>query len=99
MSKDQVEPFSDGRELSFSRRMLLIVPLLMLAAGALWYASTLIQPPPQKVVVFSTGGEGGAYQAFGKLYQQQLKNAGITVELQTSAGALENLKRLHDPKL
>ena len=98
MSKDQVEPFSDGGELSFSRKMLLIVPLLMLAAGALWYASTLIQPPPQKVVVFSTGGEGGAYHAFGKFYQQQLKNAGIKVELQTSAGALENLKRLHDPK-
>lgn len=98
MSKDQIEFSSERAELSVSRMLLLIVPLLVLATGGLWMASSYIQPPPQRVVVFSTGGEAGAYHAFGKLYQRQLKNAGIRLELQTSAGALENLARLHDAK-
>ena len=98
MSQDD-DAFERGSsDLSPSRLLLLVVPLLMLLAAALWYASTLIQPPPQKVVVFSTGGEAGGYHTFGKLYQQQLNNAGIKVELKTSAGSIENLKRLQDPK-
>ena len=98
MSQDQVEPNSAGGELSVSRLMLLIVPAIIILVGVLYFASTLIQPPPQKVVVISTGGESGGYHAFGKLYQQHLNNAGIKVELQTSAGAIQNLQRLHDPK-
>ena len=96
MSTEQDE--FGGTEMSTSRILLLVLPLLIFVAAGLWYGSTLIQPPPQKVVVISTGGEAGAYHAFGKLYQQQLLNAGIAAELKTSAGAIENLKRLHDPK-
>ena len=98
MSMDQESFASGDGDLSASRLLLLLVPLLVLLAGGLWYASTLIQPPPQKVVVISTGGEAGAYHAFGKLYQQHLKNSGIKVELQTSAGSVENLQRLRNPK-
>ncbi len=98
MSKDEDAFARDSGDLSPSRLLLLVVPILMLVAGGLWYASTVLQPPPQKVVVISTGGEAGGYHAFGKLYQQQLKTAGINVELKTSAGSIENLKRLQDPK-
>ena len=89
---------SDVGELSISRLLLMVVPGIILLAGGLWYASTFIQPPPQKIVVISTGGEAGAYHAFGKLYKQHLEAAGIKVQLQTSAGSVENLRRLHDPK-
>ena len=98
MSAEHDDFTNDVGELSVSRLLLMVVPALLLLAGGLWWASTLIQPPPQKVVVISTGGEAGGYHAFGKLYEQHLKAAGIKVQLQTSAGSLENLKRLRDPK-
>ncbi len=94
--EDEAAAASDGG-LSLSRLMLLIVPALVLLAGGLWYASSLIQPPPQRVVVISTGGESGAYHAFGKRYQAALAKHGIKVELKTSAGSLQNLQRLQDP--
>ena len=88
----------EQEELSLGRLLMVIVPALLLLIGGLWYASARLLPPPQKVVVISTGGEAGGYHAFGKLYKEQLEKAGITVQLQTSAGAIENLRRLHDPK-
>ena len=98
MTIDSDELAGDVGEFSISRLLLMVVPALILLAGGLWYASTLIQPPPQKVVVISTGGEAGGYHAFGKLYKQHLEKEGIKVQLQTSAGSVENLQRLHDPK-
>ena len=98
MTIDRDELANDGGEFSMTRLLLMVVPALILLAAALWYASTLIQPPPQKVVVISTGGEAGGYYAFGKLYKQHLEKEGIKVQLQTSAGSVENLRRLRDPK-
>jgi TRAP-type uncharacterized transport system substrate-binding protein len=95
--EDDAVDGSDGR-LSPSRLLLIVVPLLILLAGGLWFASSFVQPPPQKVVVISTGGESGAYHAFGKRYQVQLAKHGIKAELKTSAGSIENLQRLQDPK-
>lgn len=98
MSKNDDEFARDSSDLSPSKLTLFLLPLLIIVGVGLWYALQLIQPPPQKVVVFSTGGEGGGYHAFGKQYQQFLGNAGIKVELQTSAGSVQNLQRLQDPK-
>jgi TRAP-type uncharacterized transport system substrate-binding protein len=97
MVSNSTVPTQEPGELSVSRLLLLVLPLLILFGGALWFASTLIQPPPQKVVVISTGGEAGAYHAFGKRYQARLARSGINVQLRTSAGSLENLARLRDP--
>jgi TRAP transporter TAXI family solute receptor len=84
-------------DVSISRLLLLIVPALLILAGGLWFASSLIQPPPQKLVVISTGGESGAYHAFGKRYQTILAKHGIKSELKTSAGSIQNIQRLNDP--
>ncbi len=92
---DAVDGANSG--LSMSRILLLVVPMLVLLAGSLWYLSSIIQPPPQKLVVISTGGESGAYHAFGKRYQAHLAKHGIKAELKTSAGSLQNLQRLKDP--
>lgn len=83
--------------LSMNRLLLIVLPLMLLLGTGLWYASTVIQPPPQRVVVISTGGEAGAYHAFGKRYQAFLAAHGVKAELMTSAGSLQNLQRLKDP--
>src|SRR5262245_7624844 len=46
----------------------------------------------------ATGLEGGAYQEIGKRYREILAGHGVTLELLPTAGALENLARLRDPR-
>ncbi len=99
MSDDSIEDFDDERGgRPSSQWFLLGLTILILLGGGLWYALSAIQPPPQKEIVLSTGGEAGAYHAFGKRYQQILEKEGVRVRLVTSAGAIENLARLKDEK-
>ena len=49
-------------------------------------------------MVLATGSEQGAYAAFGKRYQEELKRYGIEVVLRSTAGSRENLRLLRDAK-
>jgi TRAP-type uncharacterized transport system substrate-binding protein len=46
----------------------------------------------------STGAEGGAYHEFGKRYREILGRSGVELKLVVSAGGIENLRRLADPR-
>ena len=46
----------------------------------------------------ATGPEGGAYHEVGKRYRELLATHGIELQLLPTAGALENLARLRDPR-
>ena len=81
-----------GRELT----QLALLAMLVLAA-VLWVLFRFIEPPPPKVVRISTGSPTGAYTRYAKQYAEALKTHGITLEVVTSAGSVENLKRLDDP--
>jgi TRAP-type uncharacterized transport system substrate-binding protein len=72
------------------------VPALALVLLAFWVAYLFVKPAPPDAVVMSTGSEDGAYHAFGKRYQEVLARSGITLELRTSAGSVDNLHRLAD---
>jgi len=63
--------------------------LLVLVVGRL-------SPLPPRTLVMSTGGEDGAYHLAGMRYQQLLAAHGVHLELQTSAGSIENHDRLRD---
>ncbi len=73
-------------------------PFILLAAVMLAGAYYFLKPTPPKRVVLATGSEQGAYAAFGKRYQEELKSHGITVVLRPTAGSRENLHLLQDPK-
>ena len=73
-------------------------PFVLLAAALLFGAYYLLKPTPPKRVVLATASEQGAYAAFGKQYQEELKKFGIEVVLRPSAGSRENLRLLQDPK-
>lgn len=55
-----------------------------------------VQPTPPKLLYMTTGSESGAYHGYAKQYKEILARQGITLELRTSTGALENLQRLKD---
>jgi len=88
------------RETLLSTRELLVTagPFILLALALLLGAYYVLQPTPPKRVVLATGGEQGAYEAFGKRYQDELRRHGIDVVLRRTAGSRENLKLLRDPK-
>lgn len=84
---------AQGRELLLTLGP--VVALIVVAFLLAWY---FMPPPPPKQVVISTGGETGGYFAFGKRYAQSLAKHGVRLDVRTSAGSIENLQRLQDPK-
>ena len=83
--------------LSFRDLLVTFGPFIVLAFALLAVAYWVLDPTPPKKVVLATGTEQGAYAEFGKRYAQILKGYGITVELRSTQGAAENLKRLREP--
>jgi TRAP transporter TAXI family solute receptor len=78
---------------------MILVPALVLLLGVIWFASRFVEPAPPKKIWITTGGPNGGYFATGKRYADILKRSGITLEVLSSAGSVENLKRLRDPAL
>jgi len=70
---------------------------VVLVIGAFALALRFVQPAPPRSLVMSSGPEDGGYHAFARRYQAILAREGVSVELRTSAGSLENVGRLTDP--
>ena len=69
------------------------VAAIFLAAG-IYIFETL----PPRTVVMATGAEGGANHELGIRYRDILAQSGVKLQLLPTAGGLENLARLRDPK-
>lgn len=68
----------------------LLALLAALAIGAIWIA----EPAPPKRIVMASGTPGGSYEALTIKYQAFLKTYGVEVEIQPSAGPMQNLQWL-----
>lgn len=77
----------------FVRTNLWIVPLALLLAWGLFH---FLDPAPPRTLVMTTGGESGGYHGFALALKERLNEDGLTLELRTSSGSVENLKRLTD---
>jgi len=85
---------------SAHRRFVWTASLVTLAvfAAAVWVTLALFEPTPPRTVVMTTGSPGDAYAQFGERYREFLAREGIELTLLPSAGAVENLTRLNDPR-
>jgi TRAP transporter TAXI family solute receptor len=70
------------------------LPITLLIVLSLAIAYQFVDPAPPKVVRMATGVEGGGYATFGKRYQEILARDGITLELVTTNGSMDNLRLL-----
>jgi TRAP transporter TAXI family solute receptor len=66
----------------------------LVAIFGFWIAYQFVQPAPPNRIVMSTGRKDGAYYLFAQKYRDVLAGSGITLEIRTSAGSLENVERL-----
>jgi TRAP transporter TAXI family solute receptor len=85
------------REVSLKDLLLALGPALVLIALAFWVAFKFVQPAPPRQLTIVTGAEGGAYYAFAQRYRDILARHGVTLDIRTSAGSLENLALLMNP--
>lgn len=86
------------REVSPRDLLLAVGPALVLIALAFWIAFKFVQPAPPRRLTIVTGAEGGAYYAFAERYRSILARHGVTLDIRTSAGSLENLALLMNPE-
>ncbi len=86
------------RDLNLRDMLAVAIPAVALIAGGFWLAAQFIRPEPPNFLIMSTGAPGGAYEAFAARYKPHLAAQGIELRERPSAGAVENLRRLLDPK-
>ena len=75
-----------------------LVTIAVTAVAFLCAAILLLGTMPPRTIAMATGSEGGAYQEIGKQYQAALMREGVQLKLVTTAGGLENLALLRDPR-
>jgi len=78
--------------------ILALIVIITIAAAMLWLALGVLRPMPPHMVVMATGPQGGAYVELGTRYQEILAREGIELRLLPTAGSLENLAMLRDPR-
>lgn len=77
--------------------MLALIVLAVLAA-VVWTIMTIGSLFAPRVVVMATGPEGSAQYEFSPRYQEILARAGVELRLVPTAGGVENLELLSDPR-
>jgi TRAP transporter TAXI family solute receptor len=70
------------------------VTALVIFCGVILLLSTM----PPRAIAMATGPEGSSYEEIGRQYQSALERAGVQVRLVATAGSLENLALLRDPR-
>jgi TRAP transporter TAXI family solute receptor len=67
--------------------------IVILAVVALGFVVTyqFVEPPPPRTLRIATGAKEGAYYAFAQKYAALLAHDGITLEIVSTAGSMENL--------
>lgn len=73
-----------------------IAALLLTLVGFV-VAYQYVAPAPPERIAIATGGEAGAYYAFGQRYRDILARHGIALEVVSTAGSVDNIRRLQDP--
>jgi TRAP-type uncharacterized transport system substrate-binding protein len=69
--------------------------LLLVALG--WALATVLRPAIQRTIVLTTGADNGIYRGFADRYAPILKRDGITLDIRSSSGSVQNYQRLKDP--
>lgn len=70
-------------------------PLLAIAVLGVVVALMFVAPAPPRSVVIAGGAEGGAYAASAERFAESLRAKGVQANVLTTAGSVDNLRRLN----
>lgn len=68
--------------------------LLIIFFGVLW----ILIPPPPKSIELATGFPTGLYYQFGERLKAEMAKDGVTLNVRSTGGTIDNLALLNDPK-
>jgi TRAP-type uncharacterized transport system substrate-binding protein len=94
-------PTASGPQGSRRRRrfiFLAVALVVAIVAAVAWTLLTSKSVFPPRTLVMATGPEGSAAQERGERYRAILARAGLDLRLLPTAGGVENLARLRDPR-
>jgi len=81
------------------RDLLLIAgPAVLVVGLGLWATVRLVRPAPPDAIRLLGGADGSSYRTNAEKYKKIIEGYGVKVEIIPSRGALDNLRRLADPK-
>jgi TRAP-type uncharacterized transport system substrate-binding protein len=83
---------------SWSGVLIVLLGIVTVIGLGTWLAYALLRRMPQRTVVMSIYPEGSVNAELAKRYQEILARKGIDLKLVPSAGAVESVARLRDPK-
>ncbi|BCF90545.1 MULTISPECIES: TAXI family TRAP transporter solute-binding subunit [Paraburkholderia] len=78
------------------RRWLFAVGGVVALAALGWGLYAVIEPAFQTRIVITTGADKGIYRGFAERYAPILKRDGVTLDIRSSSGSVENYERLKD---
>lgn len=85
--------------LGFNRWQLLKgLAVFLCIVGISWFALVYFIPAPPSKVVVATAFKGGSFDYYGQQYREIFARFHVELELRETAGAVENVKLLQDPK-
>jgi TRAP transporter TAXI family solute receptor len=67
---------------------------VLLGCIALFITFQFVDPAPPTHITIATGGPNGAYHAYAQRYREILAREGVTLELRSTEGSLENIALL-----
>ncbi|MBX9828541.1 MAG: hypothetical protein K2Y27_26565 [Xanthobacteraceae bacterium] len=75
------------------------VVTIAVTAGVIAFAAVfLVSTVPPRTITMATGPEGGGYQVIGRRYRALLAGKGVELKLVATAGSVDNLALLRDPR-
>jgi TRAP transporter TAXI family solute receptor len=67
-----------------------ILPIIAVAFGLFYVTSLFVEPKVDKKITIAAGSKGGTYYKMASLYKEQLEKEGVSVEVLTTTGSVEN---------
>src|SRR3974390_3946441 len=84
--------------MKFTRWQIFKASTVVAVIGVASLALIFFFPAPPSKVVMATAFKGASFEYYGRQYREILARSHVELELRETAGAVENLKLLQDPK-
>jgi hypothetical protein len=78
----------------FKDRLRIFGPAILIPLLGFIVAYQFVEPAPPRKITIGTGDPSGAYYAFAQRYREILAREGVTLEIRSTAGSVENIKLL-----
>lgn len=79
------------------RPLIVLLAWVLIALALIYVVYRWVDPLPPRRLTIAVGGAGSVYDDFAKQYARILARNGVTLNIRTTAGALENLDLLRNP--